>query len=133
MGDHQLRQLERDWKQNPTNENAAAYMAEMSRSGEVDYSAWLRFLGGHWTLDAPTECGVYHRANRQGDPITPQILIFDSNGKRMAIAGGAWHRWAYGAEHGAEPSEVWKGYWWSEPSPELPKVQDLTKGEDDGN
>ena len=114
MTDLHLRKLERAWQQNPTDENAINYMTVLARNGCNDYAAWLRFLGGHWTLDAPTKEGVFQRATKDGDQVLPPIQIYClPNGVLRAQRG---------METGLSPVHVWFGYWWSEPTPELPKA-----------
>ena len=125
MADQQRRQHERDFRQNPTSENAKKYMTSLARTGcdgnmdgmGVDYADWLLFLQGHWTLTPPTKIGSYIIASRAGEVSLPRVLLFNDpeTGELRAM------RFTRHAR-GRDASDVWGGYWWSEPVPELPVV-----------
>jgi len=114
VSDQHLRQLEREWQQNPTDDAARDYMTALARNGNTNYADWLRFLGGEWTLTAPTKEGLYRIATKKGEICTPSVLIFDDP---LTISLCAIRGMTTG-----NASSVWKGYWWSEPMPELPSI-----------
>lgn len=80
--------------------------------GDVSVRDWLEFAQGHWTLDSPTEAGIYLVAARH----------------RTGIAG-AFHVRQYVSGELELPS--WNGWWWSKPLPcdyGLPPTPDDLEG-----
>lgn len=61
---------------------------------------WKQFLAGHWQQERPTRPGRYAAATRQGE--RGQTVI------------------AYEKEGRIELTTDWKGWFWSEPWPDLP-------------
>jgi hypothetical protein len=69
--------------------------------------AWLRFLSGHWTREAPTEPGVY-----------PTCPLNCPAGKSMPTVTAVAHA------GGVRLLDEWRGWFWSEPLPQLPHPPD---------
>ena len=93
------------------------------RTNQADQDAWARFLGGHWTLKAPTKPGVYPTADDTGCPATEVIAVvstrFEFTGGGKVSVDEIWY--VRGGMSAKTPGEIWLAWWWSEPRPEMPK------------
>lgn len=81
------------------------------RALERDHlAAWANFARGHWTLETPTQEGMYFAKSRDGRRYVREIRR--SKGRTVDVSGGL-----------VRPGEVttWLGYWWSERIPSLPE------------
>lgn len=78
---------------------------------------WAQFLNGHWTLSRPTKPGLYRIVSRI-DTDTQSfgheaVVFWDPNvGEARAVT-------------------PWGGYWWSEPTPPLPSVEESRREQAD--
>jgi hypothetical protein len=71
---------------------------------------WATFALGKWTRDPPTKPGKYATATVDGFRDS-DILVIQREGKLVALAKG---------QEDAAPKDVWVGWWWTKPYPELP-------------
>jgi len=77
---------------------------------------WDRFLSGRWTMAAPTEPGLYMVAGRDGVQAHAPIRVeLSANGLTMYIGQSVSHI----------AKDVWTGYFWSCPLPNLWPVPPL--------
>jgi hypothetical protein len=84
-------------------------------------SAWEQFLTGHWTQEPPTKPGTYettdsdgfrshHLVVFMGKPVYwGREMVDEEPDQLVCVLGGT-----------TAPVGEWRGYWWSEPTPELP-------------
>lgn len=90
------------------------------------YARWASFARGNWTLQVPSVAGVYPVVAREAE--LPSTIVFEATVdfafRRLALIEGV----VCDVTHyrpTARRSE-WRGYWWSEPLPELlaPTIRD---------
>lgn len=69
---------------------------------------WNAFLNGHWTKEKPQRVGRFKTATSQGEPTASEIVVY-----RVSDGNGIvqYHL-----------AQTWGGYFWSEPTPEMPLV-----------
>ena len=79
-----FRTLERDFmmlpRAPPDREMLARMGAALGRAGDPTLAAWLQFIGGHWTLDAPTKEGSYFTKTLQHE-LAGQIHVMLIDGQ----------------------------------------------------
>ena len=111
--DAQLRNLEREFLMSPNQEMLSRLGAALGRAGDATLASWLQFLGGHWTLDAPTKEGSYFTKTMQHE-LAGQIHVAEvaNAGVKLLIVPSSWRH--------QTPTERWGAYWWSEPMPNMP-------------
>lgn len=73
-----------------------------------ELSPWERFASGHWVKDMPLRAGRYPTATRDGLCAEDISVVELSPGRFQSVLENT-----VGVQ--------WRGYWWSEPYPQLPK------------
>ncbi len=71
---------------------------------EALLDSWAKFIQGHWQREMPTGPGRYPTANRVGN----------TTGSRVV--------YTHPTTHKPQGDRPWKGWWWSEPFPEMPRA-----------
>lgn len=108
--DTELRELERQVSSAPDQQLMARLATALARSGNESLAEWMRFLGGHWTMTAPTREGSYFTKARDHS-LGMQLHLIMFEGELVVASASLRH---------SRPAERWQGYWWSEPMPSLP-------------
>lgn len=108
--DATLRALERDFMMSPSREMLLRMGSALNRAGDATLGAWLQFLSGHWTMDAPTKEGSYFTKTLQHE-LAGQIHVMMIEGQLVVPTV---------TMRISPPSERWGAYWWSEPMPHMP-------------
>lgn len=72
---------------------------------------WMKFLGGHWTTEMPQKPGQYFLATLQGELTGDMAVVYEESRGSGVI----------------KSARSWGGYWWSEPTPNLPRPVAMNK------
>lgn len=67
---------------------------------------WDTFLNGHWQKEMPKKVGEYPLATLDGE-LGGRGLVYFAGGFRSV--------------------HTWRGWWWSEPIPDMPPLESLRK------
>ena len=74
---------------------------------DVLKAQWERFISGYWTKETPNKPGRYKVAARDGSLEAVERLVYlDPDTGSLRVNDHGW---------------PWEGWWWSEPTPDMPK------------
>jgi len=116
MSDTQLRNLEKRLLLDPANSDfLQRWAAVLLRIGNRNLSDGVKFLAGHWMTTPPKKPGLYFTKDRTHQiNWSPIFIIADEDGNLTAPT------FTGVQSMDRRPEDRWRGYWWSEPIPELP-------------
>ena len=79
--------------------------------------AWKKFAQGHWQKEMPRRQGTYPTATRERRRAADRTVVITTKDKFLDV------RSRMGTDpKGLEEGTRWKGWWWSEPYPELMEI-----------